>query len=322
MPARDKKSGNLRREGVSNHHHQAGSRSAIAILTTNSINDVTELCTALKSLKHLKGDKASPVLIFNEGNFMADQFYFLSQCTERTVAFPLVHLNGHFPKRFDPLKEWLDFQKGIGKGFAPMKDRDNWSYAQMIRFWTVGIWKHPAIQQYDTIMRIDTDSCFLPAKQDVELPSLMQQSIDTLPDLQPSYVYQSFESPPSYNTYVQGLYEFAVQFMEKENIKPSHPELWARAEELWKADQNVPLFKTNFEVSRVSFFQREDVMKWHESLSEFEPFGIWRKRWGDAHTRFLTMAMFGTPDSVSILNLNSGFYQHGRGKCTSFKVEK
>jgi hypothetical protein len=39
--------------------------------------------------------------------------------------------------------------------------RKEWGYAQMIRFWTTGIWKHAAVQEFETIMRIDANFCFI-----------------------------------------------------------------------------------------------------------------------------------------------------------------
>lgn len=308
----------LRSNNTSDSKKLQYSRSAIVTLTTKSNEDINELCTAMKSLKNLQGDRTSPILVFNEGNLNSEQMYFLSMCTDRTVAFPVVHLNGQYPPHFNPTREWDDFRKKFN--FEPLKGRDNWSYAQMIRFWTLRLWKHPAIQQFDTVMRMDTDSCFI--KHDQIPPNLVDMShhVDILPDMESSIVYQSLESPPSYNTFVQGLFEFAMKYIKRENITPSNPQLWKQASDLWEKEKNVPLFKTNFEVARVSFFQRPDVVKWHEALSEFEPFGIWRQRWGDAHHRFLTMAIFGTPETVSILSLDINFYDHGRGKCASLNV--
>jgi len=263
---------------IPQHYQLQASHSAIVILTTNAERDLDELCTALDSLRYLSGDKSSPVLVFNEGNLLENQMFIISKCTERTVAFPIIHLNAYFPRGFDPEKEWSDFEARFS--FNPVPGRDRWSYAQMIRFWTVTLWDHPAIQQFESIMRIDTDSCFLKR----EPGHIMKNpQADLLPNLSEHLVYESLESPPSYNTYVSGLFEHAVKYITSENIKPSYPELWEMAKTMFNEEKNVPLFKTNFEVNRISFFKRPDVMKWHKSLSEVEPFGIWRYRWGASH---------------------------------------
>jgi len=294
-------------------HVQGGP--AVAVLTTTAQSDIDELCLALKSLVFLTGDsspypnrmKRAPILVFNEGDLTMTQMKRIDSCTDRTVAFPFVELNAFFPKGFDPEGEWQKFTQG-DHYFESLPGRARWSYAQMIRFWTTGIWKHPAIQQFDTIMRIDTDSCFLdPAEYE-------NASLSSLPNLPKQYVYQSINPPHGKSTYVQGLFDFAVDYMAKHDIKPSHPELWETVETAWNGPgHTLPVFKTNFENNRREFFQSEPVMRWHEALTEQEPFGVWRRRWGDAQTRFLTMAMFGTPQSV-LVTPDHG-YMHGRGKC-------
>lgn len=122
---------------------------AIAVLSTNSERDISELCLALKSLRYLKGEdksKKAPVLVFNEGDLSASQIEFIQNCVvvpnesleeKRIVAFPYVSLNAYFPKGFDPEQEWEDFKKGPNY-FMSLEGRHRWSYAQMIRFWTTG----------------------------------------------------------------------------------------------------------------------------------------------------------------------------------------
>ena len=137
-----------KRRALRSNNVKGGTRSVIVTLTTKSNEDINELCTAMKSLINLKGDKSSPVLVFNEGNLNSEQMYFLSMCTDRMVAFPVVHLNGQYPAHFNAAREWEDFRHKFN--FQPLKGRNHWSYAQMIRFWTLRLWKHPAIQQFDT----------------------------------------------------------------------------------------------------------------------------------------------------------------------------
>lgn len=289
---------------------------AIAVLSTNSERDISELCLALKSLRYLEGEdksKKAPVLVFNEGDLSASQIEFIQNCAvvpnesleeKRIVAFPYVSLNAYFPKGFDPEQEWEDFQKGPNY-FMSLEGRQRWSYAQMIRFWTTGMWKHPAIQQFDTIMRIDTDSCFL------ENASVNFSSLPNLPSSQ--IVYMSINPPHGAPTYVKGLYDFAFEYMERHQLSPKNKQLWQIVEEAHTQFQTLPVFKTNFEICSRKFFQSPEVMQWHESLTELEPFGVWRGRWGDAQTRFLTMAMFTTEEQVYISETEG--YLHGRGLC-------
>jgi len=127
----------------------------IAVLVTNRTKDVEELQVALTSLAFLKGDAnpdyKAPVLVFNEGNLTPLQVQTIVKATDRPVAFPLVDFT-IFPNDFDPASDEPDF---IVKGRL-----NKWGYYQMIRFWVTGIWDHPALNHFETVMRIDSDSCF------------------------------------------------------------------------------------------------------------------------------------------------------------------
>jgi hypothetical protein len=81
----------------------------------------------------------------------------------------------------------------------------------------------------------------------------------------------------------------------------------------------LPFFYKIFEVSRVSFFQRDDVMKWHEALTEPEPYGVFRLQWSNANTRVLTMAMFAKPDWI--LTKKYFGYRHGK-ECDVLMMKK
>lgn len=284
----------------------------VVVLASNNDEDIAELCLALKSLYFLRGGPKrewtkSPVLVFNEGDFLDRQKARIQTCTSRPVYFPVVNLRS-FPEGFNPESEWKHFSQTYS--FRPVRDRDRWSYSQMIRFWTTTLWKHPAIKDYNVIMRIDTDSCFL-WQRDGNLNHLYKEA----PNLSGRYVYQS-----NYENYVggdvhfiEGLFHFAVMYMQQENMKPANPSLWKVIERTWEEQRNLPVFQTNFEICRKSFFQRKDVMKWHEALAEKHPFGIFRKRWGDAQFRVITVAMFAKEDNI-LLSKSTG-YLHGRGRC-------
>mmetsp|Transcript_31603 Transcript_31603/g.38654 ORF Transcript_31603/g.38654 Transcript_31603/m.38654 type:complete len:376 (+) Transcript_31603:85-1212(+) len=285
---------------------------AVVVLSSNNDEDLAELCLAMKSLLFLRGGHTrewirSPVLVFNEGDLTAEQMQKVSVCTSRPVAFPVVNLLS-FPNGFDPDKEWETFS--AWSPFRPVRDRDRWSYAQMIRFWTTLIWNHPAIQQYNVLMRIDTDSCFLWQRD-----GNLNHQYKMAPGLEGRYVYQSnYENYVGGDThYIEGLFDFAVKYMEANNLKPQNPTLWGIIRRTWEEQRNLPVFQTNFEITRVSFFQRADVRKWNEALAERPPYGIFRKRWGDAQFRVLTVAMFAKEENL-LLSKSTG-YLHGRGRC-------
>eukprot|EP01062_Namystynia_karyoxenos_P072248 TRINITY_DN6824_c0_g2_i1.p1 TRINITY_DN6824_c0_g2~~TRINITY_DN6824_c0_g2_i1.p1 ORF type:complete len:591 (+),score=89.70 TRINITY_DN6824_c0_g2_i1:179-1774(+) len=68
----------------------------------------------------------------------------------------------------------------------------------------------------------------------------------------------------------------------------------------------VPMFYTNFEVMRSSFFRQPEVDRWLRSLRR----GVLERRWGDAPLRALTLGLFASPEDV--LFLDDFDYRHGR----------
>lgn len=277
--------------------------SAIATLIPDTPNDLRDFCLGLRSLESLAVDdvtqKAAPVFAFNEGDISFEQKDMIRSCTDRPVYFPEVEFD--FPPGFNEAMAIEDkITKSVSQGGQNL-GRPAWGYAQMIRFWTSRIWKHPALQGYDTIMRIDTDSCFVNGgdPEDLNLPGMMKR-----------YQYRSKGPGTGINQWIDGLYDFAVDHMKKEGITPSNPDLWKIIEDTWNEKHTLRTVGTNFEVSRLAFFQREDVAKWLDALTETPPYGVFRYRWGDAQTRVLTLAMFGTKDNI-LLKVHPG-YKHGR----------
>lgn len=247
----------------------------IAILVTNKDKDIEELQVALKSLEFLSGDdklKPTPVLIFNEGNLTPEQRKTIGDAADkRPIAFPEVDFST-FPVGFDPDSEDIAFH---------VKDRSDWGYYHMIRFWVSGIWKHPALEKFGTVMRIDSDSCF--NSENKVLPNFEH---DTL------VYFSQYVGYEDGKDFVTGLLDFAETYMLKVGHVPTNPMLWQFAKNLMETESTLPLFNTNFEVSRKSWMQHPDVSNWNNAVTDQAPFGIYRHRWGDAVIRFLTVAMF------------------------------
>lgn len=185
---------------------------AICILVTNSTKDVTELKTALKSLIFLQGDShpkyKAPILLFNEGDLSKEQkeeIISVMTLSGRPIAFPIVDFNS-FPEGFDPNNEGNG-----GEAQFQVRGRKQWGYYHMIRFWITGIWKHPALSHFETIMRMDSDSCF--KEMNDYLPNFMS------PNLYYHSQYVGFESGAEY---VDGLYDFALKYIKTVG-NPSEP---------------------------------------------------------------------------------------------------
>jgi len=252
----------------------------ISILVASRQKDVDEACLALQSLVFLGGDSKehpAPVLMFNEGDLSEEQTAFIIGCTTRPIAFPLVNFTS-FPEGWDHEVSAKKFLVG---------GRNEWGYYQMIRFWVTGIWKHPALDPYEIVMRMDTDSCF-------------KEVNDYLPDFEYDNMkyhsqYVGVEDGKNYTT---GFLDHATKWMKNNSRVPADPMMWDFIKSSWKKHQSLPVMRTNFELTRKSFMQQKGVMAWHESLTEHEPYGVFKYRWGDAVERFLTMAMFTTNDSI------------------------
>lgn len=335
------------------------------MLTTNSANDLDNLCVALESLRYLPGDRnlapsrRAPVLVFNEGNLDEQQLSFVRNCVtdgHRNVAFPIVRLNERFPEGFGNVAdEWERYKSSVG-----IPSEQKWegrppafSYANMIRFWTHILWTHPAVQQFETIMRMDTDSCLLrplyDEGDDENSDSEIDESLRFLPFL-PSkdVVYLSLGPGLGVTRHfydidaevfrgasvrpilkdverntdcrrralgmrIQGLYDHFRDYVRRRGFEPTHAGMWNATMDAYEQFCILPTFETHFEVMRRDFFRSKPVSDWHESLSEREPFGVLRRRWGDAQTRFMTMAMFAPGDeSVIVSSGQNDWYNHGR----------
>lgn len=252
-------------------------RAVIAMLTTNTTKDVDDAKTALKSLDFLHGDvdsdKPAPVLIFHEGNLNETQKHDLIKSCPRPISFPIVN--------FTDYPEGLDLSlEGMGKKFVVEGRENPWGYHQMIRFWITTIWRHPALEPFEIVMRMDTDSCFKGINE--FLPGFRNEDI----------VYHSqFVGVEHVSAFMDGLMDHAKQFLHRYHKAAGNPMLWRYAAINWEVSKTLPLFMTNFEVSRKSWMRKNIVMRWHESLTEEEPWGVFTHRWGDAVTRYLMVAL-------------------------------
>mmetsp|Transcript_22369 Transcript_22369/g.48144 ORF Transcript_22369/g.48144 Transcript_22369/m.48144 type:complete len:335 (+) Transcript_22369:126-1130(+) len=266
----------------------------VAILLANSPKDVRNSILAIKSIDdYIKDGGTTPILIFHEGNLSNETKQRLSGSSQkREIIFPYIDFSS-YPPGFDPLGEIDDLNS---------TERGSWGYQQVRRFWISRLWTHDAVRERNCgiIMRMDADSCFM---KDVGVG-------DALPGLKLDEVYRAntiqTDNPAQY---VRGLMQLTRMYMEKKNLKPRNEELWEQANRLSLKMGRLPSFDTNFEVSKVSFFAREDVMDYQMAVADQQPFGVFRQRWGDAHVRFLTLALFAEPSMIDLSVPSS--YSHG-----------
>lgn len=160
-------------------------------------------------------------------------------------------------------------------------------------------------------MRFEADSCVISSTNNVK-----RIEEDNLPGMRGRYTYRSDGVGMPKSKWVEGLYEFAMNYMAQNGINPRHQELWDYVTTSWTQEYTMPVFYKNFEIMRVSFFLRTDVRKWHEALTEGGLFRVFRHGWGDENIKFLTLSMFAAPEWV-IVKRHPGC-RHGRAVCENY----
>jgi len=175
----------------------------------------------------------------------------------------------------------------------------------MCRFWITRLWTHEAVgENCNTVMRMDADSCFW---EDIDAG-------DPLPGLKlKDQVYGANEIALEDGRFVHGLWDLTQQYVKENHLVPLNSELYHRAGDTYKKFGRLPSFYNNFEIARVSFFRREDVMNYQTMITEADPFGVYRQRWGDAVVRYLTLALFAEPSEIDLKAVPTS-YAHGDAK--------
>ena len=113
-------------------------------------------------------------------------------------------------------------------------------------------------------MRIDSDSCFKSVNS--YLPNFAHNRL--------VYHSQFMGYEAHGDKFIEGLYEFVHKYIHENGIQIQNPLLWQFISTTWEAKGTLPLYNTNFEISKKSFMQRPDVVDFHESLTERPPYGV------------------------------------------------
>uniref|UniRef100_A0A7S1DT73 Uncharacterized protein n=2 Tax=Hemiselmis andersenii TaxID=464988 RepID=A0A7S1DT73_HEMAN len=196
-----------------------------------------------------------PILIFHE-NFGGGQQNQIVQHTKSEVRFHKVHWK--IPDFLDPnyVPRWY---KGYSLGFR-----------HMIRFWTVGIWEHPAMQEFKYYMRLDSDS-FLIGRLWKDPFSFMAEA-----DFKFGFIGTSTES----KDFTPDLWEVTEAFRRSKGLEP----------EWFTGKWNGFSFYSNLEVGRVDYWQ-QPVIKEYLNLIDGAG-GIFKVRWPESSIHFLAAMLF------------------------------
>jgi len=148
----------------------------------------------------------------------------------------------------------------------------------MCRFWSYRIWLNPILDDYETFMRFDSDSCFT-SKLHTHLPGL--------PSSDQGYAYAANSFKLDGEKVSAGLFATTQKYIEGNKITVKNPALY----QMMSGSRPIMVYN-NFEVSNITFFRQPHVLNYTRTLAEEEPLGILRTRWGDAPIRTLTLAIF------------------------------
>lgn len=115
----------------------------------------------------------------------------------------------------------------------------------------------------------------------------------------PPIVYHAGEFMRDNAQVTQHFAPFVHRYVREHNLTIHSPALFEKIPAETKGiNAAVPMFYNNFEVSRVSFMLRSDVKAFHYAMTEQEPFGVFRHRWGDAIERYATMSIFVSEEEI------------------------
>jgi len=259
---------------------------ALAVLARLDIGNLLRLDESLSGVRGI-----SRVVIFHNGGLYAnatvDGVGFIPNGALATATY--VTLDDKRWNRFPP-----GFDQVNGKENPFEKRGSKFGYNHMIRFWTTDVFEEPVLSDADFIMRSDSDSCF----RSVDVAALVQESA--------GIVYVPNRRNTDKGPHVKELWESVKRYCVSNVIVPRNPEMWAELEETLP---KIRGFYNNFEITKLAFFRQPEVAAFQNAMANDPPYGIYTHRWGDALLRFITVALFSTPDQLA-MPISPEVYSH------------
>jgi hypothetical protein len=166
----------------------------------------------------------------------------------------------------------------------------------MIRWNVVALFKHPEVSNLDFVMRLDSDS---------EIKSTIKEdlfAVMAIRHLVYAYKIDSFESRDFGVT--DGLAGFTRAYIQAHDLTPKNPGNILNL----PYDGSMPAFYNNFEIISVPFLKSAPVRNFVNVIDKSDM--IYRKRWGDAPIRYLTMSIFAEPEKIWKINRDVFHYCH------------
>ena len=262
-------------------------KAAIVYLARSTQKDLELLRRSLRLLeRNLTSRHDYPVLVFNEDFSPALQRE-LQGITRSRLSFPRVEFA--LPEFVDRSKvpEFVFGRFGVG-------------YRHMCRFFSGTLFLHPAMQEFDWYMRMDTDSFVRGRVENDPFVRMEAEGAD--------YGYITMQRERA--EVVVGLWDTVSGYAAANNLQTSTLQAMTTAEGDW----NLLYYYNNFEICRLSFARSDAYQSFFNYLDRTE--GIYRHRWGDAPIRTMAVALLLPPEKVlcfeDIAYSHSGFYTNER----------
>jgi hypothetical protein len=167
-------------------------------------------------------------------------------------------------------------------------------YRDMCSFFHYELFRMSILDQYDYVLRLDTDSFFLSAFED-------SKSLISALSMQPSYCYLSGTVQDEHPMVAVGFRDAIAAYVSDQQIDP----LPKAIVELL-AGKNPLIYYTNFEIVRLSWIRSPEYTTYAEYIKS--TCGIYTQRWGDALLRYYGVAL--AADANQIIALDGVLYKH------------
>jgi len=245
-------------------------KTAIIYLTHNEPSHLDNLRQSLRSVRNYWTGTRQPspaIIVFHEG--LSEES--LDELRDIGLVDQLVLVKFEIPP-------WVD------KDRVPPYHFGTIGYRHMCRFFAGEFLRHPVLQEFDYVWRLDTDS-FLTRP-------LPYNPFEKLAEQKAVYGYlTSFCDIPEVTT---NLLETTNDFIQQK-LGKLRPFNWERR-----------LYYTNFEILDVDWFRRSGYLDYFDYLDQAG--GIYYWRWGDHVIRYLGLEIFG---SQTHLFENIGYRHQG-----------
>ena len=151
----------------------------------------------------------------------------------------------------------------------------------------------------ELVMRLDTDSKF--TGQWVDAFDLVERA-------GADYMFNKLVE--EWTKFTKGMPELAKDFIASKGLTLdtiANPQLWKEIFSL-NSEKDILQYFNNFQITRRSFWLREDVREWVEVVDNNH--GIFLGRWGDAPLTTFTLAIFCPSDKIVGRNKTLMPYDH------------